>query len=165
MMMHDLFLRRPAVVLRRSQPQDAVAWLALGNDVEIMRMFGADATDWPPLIAAGAARWTEELATHPHAWVVEHERRFLGEARLDGLNPHDACARLAVGLYDPAKLRIGLGREAIRLVLAHAHAHVVPMHEKTDITSRRYVAEQHLTFRPLPVVSREELSSTASVCV
>ena len=49
MMMHDLFLRRPAVVLRRSQPQDAVAWLALGNDVEIMRMFGADATDWPPL--------------------------------------------------------------------------------------------------------------------
>ena len=30
---------------------------------------------------------------------------------------------------------------------AHAHAHVIPMHEKTDITSRRYIAEETLTFR------------------
>lgn len=47
--------------------------------------------------------------------------------------------------------------------VAHAHAHVVPMHEKTDITSRRYVAEQRLTFQPLPAVSREELSSIATL--
>lgn len=45
--------------------------------------------------------------------------------------------------------------------VAHAHAHVVPMHEKTDVTSRRYVAERHLTFRPLPASSDEELSSNA----
>jgi hypothetical protein len=36
----------------------------------------------------------------------------------------------------------------------HAHAHVVPMHEKTDITSQRYIAEEKLTFAacrvPLP---------------
>jgi histidine triad (HIT) family protein len=30
---------------------------------------------------------------------------------------------------------------------AHAHAHVTPMHEKSDITSRRYIAEETLTFR------------------
>ena len=30
---------------------------------------------------------------------------------------------------------------------AHAHAHVVPMHEKTDLTSQRYIAEETLTFR------------------
>ena len=30
---------------------------------------------------------------------------------------------------------------------AHAHAHVVPMHEKTDITSRRYIAEESLFTR------------------
>jgi histidine triad (HIT) family protein len=32
--------------------------------------------------------------------------------------------------------------------IAHAHAHVVPMHENTDITSRRYILEDRLTFRP-----------------
>ncbi len=47
--------------------------------------------------------------------------------------------------------------------VAHAHAHVVPMHEKTDITSRRYVAERHLTFRPLLAASEEELSSHATL--
>lgn len=52
--------------------------------------------------------------------MVEYEGRLLGQVRLDGLDAHDARARLAVGLYDPAKLGMGLGREAIRLVLAHA---------------------------------------------
>jgi RimJ/RimL family protein N-acetyltransferase len=42
---------------------------------------------------------------------------MLGEIRLDALDEHDRRARLAVGLYDPAKLGMGLGREAIRLVL------------------------------------------------
>jgi histidine triad (HIT) family protein len=45
---------------------------------------------------------------------------------------------------------------------AHAHAHVVPMHEKTDITSRRYIAEEILTFRSTPRVSAEELAATAA---
>ena len=45
---------------------------------------------------------------------------------------------------------------------AHAHAHVVPMHEKTDITSRRYIAEENLTFRGLPRVPIEELAATAA---
>jgi len=120
MTMHDPVLRGPALVLRPPQPQDVAGRLALGNDAGIMRMFGMDATDWPLLTEAGAARWVEALAAHPHAWVVEHEGQFLGEIRLDGLAPHDARARLAVGLYDPAKLGMGLGREAVRLMLAHA---------------------------------------------
>ena len=44
---------------------------------------------------------------------------------------------------------------------AHAHAHVVPMQEKTDITSRRYIAEETLTFRSTPRASVEELADTA----
>jgi histidine triad (HIT) family protein len=44
---------------------------------------------------------------------------------------------------------------------AHAHAHVVPMHEKTDITSRRYIAEKTLTFRDVPLAPSEELAATA----
>ena len=85
-----------------------------------MRMFGADATDWPPLTEARAARWVEEIMAHSHAWAVEHDGRLLGQVRLDALDPHDARARLAIGLYDPKKLGKGLGRETIRLVLAYA---------------------------------------------
>jgi histidine triad (HIT) family protein len=45
--------------------------------------------------------------------------------------------------------------------IAHAHAHVVPLHENTDITSRRYIAEDRLTFRPMPRASKDELSEEA----
>ncbi|HZF32414.1 MAG TPA: HIT family protein [Candidatus Angelobacter sp.] len=45
---------------------------------------------------------------------------------------------------------------------AHAHAHVVPMHDKTDITSRRYIVEENLTFRSTPRASTDELAATAA---
>ncbi|WP_119301713.1 HIT family protein [Dongia deserti] len=45
---------------------------------------------------------------------------------------------------------------------AHVHAHVVPMHEMTDITSRRYIAEEKLTFRSTPRASDEELASAGA---
>ena len=44
----------------------------------------------------------------------------------------------------------------------HAHAHIVPMHEKTDVTSRRYIVEEHLTFRPPPRAAPEELAATVA---
>ena len=46
--------------------------------------------------------------------------------------------------------------------IAHAHAHVVPMQEKTDITSRRYIAEDQLTFRSTPRASAAELAASAA---
>jgi histidine triad (HIT) family protein len=45
--------------------------------------------------------------------------------------------------------------------VAHAHAHIVPMHEATDITSRRYILEDALTFRSLPLASTDDLLKTA----
>ncbi|WP_208603472.1 HIT family protein [Rhizobium multihospitium] len=45
--------------------------------------------------------------------------------------------------------------------IPHAHAHVVPMHEKTDLTSRLYIAEEALTFRPMPTASLGELEAVA----
>ena len=36
------------------------------------------------------------------------------------------------------------------------------MHENTDITSRRYIAEERLTFRSMPRVTAEELASNAA---
>ena len=110
------------VGLRRPQSEDVAERLALGNDPGIMRMFGADTTGWPPMAETEAVRWFEKITVHQHAWVVEHEERLLGDIRLhlDALGQQDARARLAIGFYDPTKLGKGLGREAIRLVLAHA---------------------------------------------
>jgi histidine triad (HIT) family protein len=45
--------------------------------------------------------------------------------------------------------------------IPHLHAHVVPMHDKTDITSRRYIAEDRVTFRAIPEVAASELARTA----
>jgi histidine triad (HIT) family protein len=44
----------------------------------------------------------------------------------------------------------------------HVHAHVVPMHEKTDIWSCRYIAEEQLTFREAPRAADAELAETAT---
>ena len=45
--------------------------------------------------------------------------------------------------------------------LPHAHAHVIPLHEKTDLTSRRYIAEEQLTFRDCPAATANELREVA----
>lgn len=46
--------------------------------------------------------------------------------------------------------------------LAHAHAHSVPMHSGMDLTSRQYIAEEKLTFRPIEPRGEEELAGTAA---
>ena len=119
--MTDLpFLVGSRVILRRPEPRDAGARLALGDDPGIVRMLGADPRDLPEMNATAAQRWLDGLCAHPHAWAVEHDGRLLGEIRLDALDRHDGRAQLAIGLYDPARLGLGLGREAIRLVARHA---------------------------------------------
>jgi histidine triad (HIT) family protein len=45
--------------------------------------------------------------------------------------------------------------------LPHAHAHVVPLHEKEDITSSQYIAEQQLTFREAARMPDTELAAIA----
>ena len=45
--------------------------------------------------------------------------------------------------------------------IAHAHAHVLPMVAPTDITSRRYITEEEITFRPIAKASPEELGQVA----
>jgi len=86
------------VLLHPPRPEDAAGRLALGNNPGIMRMFGADPASLPPMTEVAAARWLEGLSVHPHAWVMEHDGQLLGEARLDGLDPHDARAQLAVSV-------------------------------------------------------------------
>jgi histidine triad (HIT) family protein len=67
-------------------------------------------------------------------------------------------ARAMKGLY-------GVPRVAFALTggdHAHVHAHVVPMHEGTDITSRRYIVEEKLTFRSMPPATGEELAAAGA---
>lgn len=45
--------------------------------------------------------------------------------------------------------------------IPHAHAHLVPMIEKTDITSRKYIKEEQLTFAPVANGSPKELREIA----
>ena len=47
--------------------------------------------------------------------------------------------------------------------IAHVHAHVVPTHCKTDITSRRCIAEERLSFLEFPHASDQELAGTADL--
>ena len=44
---------------------------------------------------------------------------------------------------------------------AHDHAHVVPMHAATDLTSRLYIAERTVTFRNMPRARDDELVKVA----
>lgn len=46
--------------------------------------------------------------------------------------------------------------------IQHAHAHVIPLHHPTDITSRRYISEDQVTFVDRPELTDREMSDIAS---
>ncbi|MDU8944400.1 HIT family protein [Ovoidimarina sediminis] len=46
--------------------------------------------------------------------------------------------------------------------IAHAHAHLFPMQQKDDITSRRYIRNTDLTFRSLPAEADAALADMAA---
>ena len=45
---------------------------------------------------------------------------------------------------------------------AHAHAHLIPMVRSDDVTSRRYIAEEVVTYHDLPRPPQAEQAETAS---
>ena len=46
--------------------------------------------------------------------------------------------------------------------IAHAHAHVVPMVEFDDITSRRYIVEETVTYSDAPRAAEDDLAACAA---
>ena len=116
-----------ALRLRPFRQDDVAARFALGRSPEIVRSFGGDPDGLPPYSIADAQNWVDRNLAHPMAWAIEVRGRLLGEVRLDGLDPQDRRARLAIGLYDPAQLSKGLGRAAIHLVLTHGF-HTLGLH-------------------------------------
>lgn len=110
------------VMLRRVAEADRHVRDELGIDPEIRRMFGGNSTDRRQLSAATLDRWFEDLSSDPFAWVIEHDRRFIGEVRLLDVDLDAGTARVAIGILDPSMLGKGLGREAMWLVMEHAPA-------------------------------------------
>ncbi len=81
--------------------------------------------------------------------------------------PPEICAEilhLGQRLARVQKKLYGVERVAFMFTggdVPHAHAHVVPLVEKTDITSRRYIVEPKLTWRAIPAPDDDVQRATA----
>jgi len=76
-----------------------------------------------------------------------------------------AIVQLGQQLGKAMKQHYGVERAAFLFTgtdVAHVHAHVLPMHEKTDITSPMYIEQQDLSFRLAPRASDEVLRDTVT---
>ena len=107
------------VVLRPPRASDVAERMELGAHAEIVRMYGGSVARLGAMTEAAARRWVQDLVDHDYAWVIEADA-LIGLVRLDRVDLVDRRASLAIGIEDPARLGIGLGSEAIRLILDFA---------------------------------------------
>jgi [ribosomal protein S5]-alanine N-acetyltransferase len=112
-------LKGDRVTLRPPKPSDKADRLALGRSPEIVRLFGGNYPDLPPLAMAEIDGWYDDIESDPHSWMIEYEGRCIGSARLHSFS-EDGAAFYAVGILDPRLLGHRLGREITALVLAFA---------------------------------------------
>lgn len=112
-------LKGARVTLRRPCPADVEARRRLGNDPEIIRMYGGSHSDAQSMTQDNAERWVQKLQDHDYAWVID-VGQLIGAIRLDRVDLRDKRASLAVGIDDKLRLGMGLGAEAVRLVLQYA---------------------------------------------
>jgi histidine triad (HIT) family protein len=87
-------------------------------------------------------------------------------AYFDELPPDLAARIVQLGQRLAASLKRIYGVHRVGFVFSggdipHVHAHVVPLIAGTDITSRRYIAEETLTFRDMPRAADGELAAIA----
>ena len=113
----------PRLSLRGIRPDDLQTFLGRARDPEIVRMRGGDASTAgrrpPPLVAR---QWYESMATNPNPynWIIDVAGRHVGSCSLFNLVDCDRRAAYAIGIDEPSLLGQGLGRDATKLVLAHA---------------------------------------------
>jgi RimJ/RimL family protein N-acetyltransferase len=82
-------------------------------------MYGGNRNDVQPMTEETAKRWVQRLFDQEYAWVIE-VASLIGQIRLDHVDLNDRRASLAIGIEDRDQLGIGLGTEAIALVLDYA---------------------------------------------
>lgn len=97
---------------------------------------------------------------HVQIIPVRHVESF------DFLAAHEAAEIMAFGQHLSVALKALYRVERVGLLftggdIPHAHAHVVPLVEKTDITSTAYINATDLEFRAAPRVDAETLLRVA----
>lgn len=81
--------------------------------------------------------------------------------------PEDiACEIMLLGQKLAVALKRVFGVERVAFQysggdVAHAHAHLIPLVEKHDVTSRRYIEQEGITFKPMPNPGNNELRTVA----
>jgi RimJ/RimL family protein N-acetyltransferase len=113
-------LRTAHLTLRQPIASDIADRFTMGRDTEIYRLLGADTRTLPALTEEQAKAWVETIASHPAAFVIEHQGRAIGETLLDNFVEADRRASLIIGILDPTALGKGLGTEAIRAMAEFA---------------------------------------------
>lgn len=88
-------------------------------------------------------------------------------ACFDDLPPTLAGGMIRVGQRMARLLKAEYGVERVGFVItgtdvAHVHAHLVPLVEAGDITSRRYIPLEDVPFAPPPRIPHEEIAATAA---
>src|SRR5690606_41645228 len=86
----------------------------------------------------------------------------------DDLPAEQASANHQLGQRLGKAMKAAYGVERVAFIftgtdVAHVHAHVVPMHEKTDITSPAYIQQQDLSYRLAPRAQDEDLKATVEL--
>jgi histidine triad (HIT) family protein len=89
-------------------------------------------------------------------------------AYFDDLSPELAAEVIQLGqrVAKVLKAIYGVGRVAFMFTgndFAHAHAHLIPMVSSDDVTSRRYIAEEVVTYRQPPRLPAAEQEETAAL--
>lgn len=107
--------------LRPYERRDATVRAGFGRSREIARSFGVDRSEDGPLdLETAAQELTLRFGSGPHWVIADRSDEFVGVVRLAPLDEANRSANFAIGLFDPARLGVGLGTEATLLVLAHA---------------------------------------------
>ena len=107
------------IILRRPLKRDIDDRLRLGRHPEIVRIFGGDTRNLQPITNQEAIAWYQGMLARPLEWTIEFYKRWIGNVRLT-LDEPNYRARFAIGIFDPSLLGMGLGSEAIRLILNYA---------------------------------------------
>ncbi len=106
------------------------------------------------------------LDIHPvrpgHVLMIPREHH----AYFDDLPPPLAAAMMAKAQRLAKALKAAYAVERVALFctgihVAHAHAHLVPMHEPQDVTSTQYIAQKDLAFVMPPQPPAAELEAAA----
>lgn len=115
---------RADVTLREPRDKDAEVHHARPFSAEIVRMYGGDAGAAPRRNLSRSREWLAWLRAHPFARMIEADGETVGHVRLHALCATDREAKLAIGLFEEARLGRGIGRAAVRLTLDHAFGHM-----------------------------------------